>query len=70
MKTFSITFSGIEDYYKVADLEWKKHTVDEEFCSDVLFNERNEVHEAAEERIQDATVVPERGPQGQQRREQ
>ena len=26
MKTFSITFSGIEDYYKMADFVWNKHT--------------------------------------------
>ena len=28
MKTFSITFSGIEDYYKMANSLRKKHTVD------------------------------------------
>ena len=28
METFSVTFSGVEDYYKMADLVWKKHTVD------------------------------------------
>eukprot|EP01048_Picozoa_sp_COSAG05_P027955 COSAG05_NODE_8420_length_705_cov_1.564356_2_plen_65_part_00 len=27
MKTFSIAFSGIEDYYKTADLVKNKHTV-------------------------------------------